>query len=618
MKNLRLRSKRVLPLLFAGVVLASFSGCSKKNNEERQENLVGHFNVSDPDKISSSDFICYNVGNHSRIGVSNQDKLIKKCDENDISVGIVIDCDYNSRLDIFEDIEFVKSIIEDNNIELPVYLSVDKLMNDNNLSMSDKASLISTFLNLVRENNIYVGLYGTSTNLSILNQYGFPISEKYDCFVVEDGKTKYTGLSSIRQDLDGNIKSTYQSDEFNDDLAKYIESLDCNDASFLKQNGYYVVPDDTDVEQIAIKYDLSVNELLKFNGLSKSGVIPGTVLRIPNQIQNKTELVFPNLKREERAIYRGIDISCYQEVNPNVGFKKISNYIDFAILKIGEQANKDFKELREDPKFDYFYKSCVENDISVGGYYVTRATTVNEAIEEANLIVNRVKDLKITFPIFIDYENTLGTDYSDEFNKIKQNGGFGQIIESVSSIFDEAGLRFGIYTNISTYSEMVDMVGLDNLQKYEIWLSKPNGYTDICQVIDNGPICSTDSGKYSFGCDINQVSWTINNLGIKNAEGYVDFNLCYKDYKAPKQMVELPPEHTFETKHYSRRDAGKVVDTCGTIAGGFVGACALLYVIGHRKIYKKKIKRMLISRSKKKKNKVVTKKMVRPVTVKYS
>lgn len=592
MKNFRI-SKRALPILFAGIVLTTFSGCNKKSTEDRQENLVGHIDVLNPEDISSSDFICYNVGNHNSVGITEQSKMLEKCQKNDISVGIIIDCDATSRLDIFEDIEFTKSIIEQNNIDLPVYLSVEKIMKNDNLSMTEKSDLLGEFLMLVSENNIYVGLYGTSTSLSNLNQYGFPISEKYDCFVVEDGITEYTGLSSIRQDVDGNIKSTYQSVDYSNDLAKFIEASNLNNISVLKQNGYYVVEEIGDIEKIAIKYDLSVNELLEFNRLKKTEVLPGTVLRIPNQLQNKTELVFPTLKRQEKSLYRGIDISCYQEESPNVGFDEISKVIDFAILKIGEQANKDFNELREDTKFEYFYNSCVENDLAVGGYYVTHATTVNDAIAEANLVVNRIKDLDITFPIFMDFENSEGTIYEKEFNEIKKNGGFEQMLESANKVFQEAGFRFGVYTNLSTYSDMVGMVGLETLNKYEIWLSKPNDYTDINQVIDYGPICKTDNGKYSFACDMNQVSWTIDNLGIGNAEGYVDYNLCYVDYKAPKQLVELPPEYTFETLNYKRTDWRKVGKTAGTVTGGTIGSLVVLYVIGHRKLYKKRLKKLI-------------------------
>lgn len=550
--------KGIIPVLFASTVLVSLSGCNKKENQSRQENLIGHFDVKDPDDISSSDFICYNVGNHEHIGVTEQDKKLKKCEKNDISTAIIIDCEATTRLEIFEDIEFTKSTLENYSIDLPVYLNINHIMENDELTMETKVSLINEYVVLTEKNNIYVGLYGTSTNLSVLNQYGILISKDCDCFVVEDDKTEYNGLTSIRQDKNGNIKSTYQSTEYNNDLAQMIKANNKNNPEEFKQNGYYIIGSNFNIETIAIKYGLSVNDILSYNNVKKEDLIEGMILRIPNEIQEKTELVYPTLIREKTALYRGIDMSHYQGEADKINFEKLSKNIDFAILKIGEQVNKDFDELKEDPCFTEYYRACNSNNISLGGYYVTHATTVNEAIAEAKLIVNRIKGLNIKYPIYIDYENIPGSNYGEEFKEIKQNGGFEQMLEEANKIFEEAGFRFGIYTNLSTYDEMVNMIGLQTLNQYEIWLARPNGYTDINQVLDYGPICKTDNGQYSYGCDMMQVSWTISNIGIKTD---VDYNLCYKDYEKPKYLIEYPPEQTFETQTYNRKDYKKMMKT---------------------------------------------------------
>ena len=156
------------------------------------------------------------------------------------------------------------------------------------------------------------------------------------------------------------------------------------------------------------------------------------------------------------------------------------------------------------------------------------------------------------------------------------------MMNEYKNAFEEVGLRFGIYTNLSTYSEMVEMVGLKTLNEYEIWLSKPNEYTDIAAIIDNGPICKTDDGNYSFSCDI---------PGIKEE---VDGNLCYVDYKKPKQMIELPPEKTFETKRYKRKDTKKTMKTVGKIGGTTSTLLLSIYIIGHKKRIKRKIKKIVI------------------------
>ena len=75
-----------------------------------------------------------------------------------------------------------------------------------------------------------------------------------------------------------------------------------------------------------------------------------------------------------------------------------------------------------------FYKQCTESDMYVGGYYITNATTVGEAVKEAELVLDRIKGLNFTFPIFIDYENIIETEYEEQFNQIKEMNSMGEII----------------------------------------------------------------------------------------------------------------------------------------------------------------------------------------------
>ena len=597
MKNLRLR-KSILPVIFAGVTIINLSSCSNNTEEETKENQIGYIDIENPKSLPSNEFVFYNVGDYNDVGISKQDKLLKKCKNSNISTGIIIDSDAISRIDIYEDIEYTKSVIEKNDIDLPVYFSIDKIMSNDMLSIIEKTTLISEYLTLAEKNNIYVGLHGTSSNLSFLNKYGMTISNKYDCFVVDDEIIKYEGMISFTQDKDGNIKSNYKSNEFNDDISKMIKYNSFNNKDKFAQNSFHKYELNDTIEKIALKYGISVNDILSFNRISRDDLLPGTILRIPSEIQNKTELVFPKLDRQKEALYRGIDISFYQGDISNGRFKKLSNQIDFAILKISEQDN-DFSELREDPKFKDYYEKCIENNISVGAYYVTRATNTEEAISEAKIVLNRIKNLKMTFPIYIDYENTEDTIYEDDFYKIKKNKELKQMLESVRNMFQEEGFRFGIYTNLYTYSNMIDMIGLEELNKNEIWLSKPNNYSRTNFVEDNGPICKTDDGTLSYPCDMNQVSWTISDLGIGNSSGYVDYNLCYKDYKAPKEIIELPPEKTFETKEYKRFDRKRVFNNAINIGGVTTGLLSAFYVIGHRrKIKRKLIKLLRVTRNK--------------------
>ena len=112
------------------------------------------------------------------------------------------------------------------------------------------------------------------------------------------------------------------------------------------------------------------------------------------------------------------------------------------------------------------------------------------------------------------------------------------------------------------------MVDSKDLNECSIWLSHPDPeLKSITQILDNGPICKSLNGRYSYGCDIIQVSESIRDLGIGNANGCVDVDYCYVKFDTPKIPQELPPEYVFETKQYKRKDPRKVVKTASRIAG---------------------------------------------------
>ncbi len=560
MKNFKL-SRRILPLLAAGITLVSLSGCNEKTESIKKENLVGYIDTN-PNDVDPEDFIIFNVGNHSRTGklsASKLEKNLKKCKKLGISVGIMVESDAIAKIDIYEDVEFVKGIIEQNNIDFPVYLNPKNIVESKELSKGEKADFIGDFLYLMDENNIYVGLYGTSSDLKYINENLLPI-EKYDCFLVEDGKEEYNGKSSVRNDLRNNIQSTYKSKEYNDNLAEMIRQKHYNEQDSLKQTGYHIVQKDETLRDIADLHNLSESGILKFNELKEDDIKPGITLRIPNELQNEKTLIMPKLQREERAVYRGIDISHYQGDPKNINFAALSKKIQFVILKVLEKTpgKEETREEIMDEYFEEYYERCIDNGLLVGGYYVTHATTVEEARKEAESVLKEIKNKKFAFPIFIDYENESEED-KNQLDKIRKDKSLEEILAVSRDIFNQNGIRFGIYTGISTYDEMVDMIGLKKLQQNETWLACHKGYLYENLVQDNGPRCRTENGKLDYPCDINQVSCTIKDLGIGNDEGFADYNLCHTPYtyKTTVEVKENEPTEIFETKKYDRRTSSE-------------------------------------------------------------
>lgn len=96
-------------------------------------------------------------------------------------------------------------------------------------------------------------------------------------------------------------------------------------------------------------------------------------------------------------MYKGIDISKWQG-----DFTLPTNMkIDFAIIKLGGSDAGYYEDSKFRRNYDYF-KS---NNIYVGAYYYSTATTIEQADEEYRQIISIINGRKFEYPIFIDIES---------------------------------------------------------------------------------------------------------------------------------------------------------------------------------------------------------------------
>lgn len=97
----------------------------------------------------------------------------------------------------------------------------------------------------------------------------------------------------------------------------------------------------------------------------------------------------------------GIDISKYQG---NIDWKKVkADGIDFAIVRLGFRGY-DSGKIVIDETFDANMKNAIAAGIDVGVYFYSQAITKEEAIEEANFVLENIKKYKITYPVVFDTE----------------------------------------------------------------------------------------------------------------------------------------------------------------------------------------------------------------------
>ena len=195
---------------------------------------------------------------------------------------------------------------------------------------------------------------------------------------------------------------------------------------------------------------------------------------------------------------RGIDVSKW---NGNIDWAAVKNSgIEYVIIRCGYRGSSQ-GALIEDPKYKTNIQGAINAGLKVGVYFFTQAITEAEAVEEASMVLELVKNYKITYPIFLDVEASGGrADKIDKATRTAVCKAFCQTIQS-------SGYTAGVYANKSWLTDKIDASALGS---YKIWLAQ---YADT----------PTYSGRYDM--------WQYQSTGkVSGINGDVDMNWSYLGY----------------------------------------------------------------------------------------
>ena len=419
------------------------------------ENKVGYENISVRynKRVTADDFVVLHVENSPLFDVSYLEAKIKKCLDEDISVGLVLDTKAKSLDQIYHDFDFIEAIMTKYKIDFPIYLNIEGIVNNKKLNQPMKEAIIDSFLNKAEESKMYVGIYGSDTTLTLCNEYVYNLND-YDCFLVQDKEDiEYPGTYHVVKDGDGDITSSIN-------LAEIIEDNNLNKASNFVLSSPVFINDKDEVLTYAIESGLSVDELKKYNkGLTDSK----DILFIPNIFNRELKNSYSN-SRENNAdeIARGIDISNFQST---IDWREVSENMDFVIVEVARgsgylsSAKTQIKEtLNHSLSLGIYFLIDKEMDAKT---YETRINTYLDKLdgELSNEIKNHTYNAQ-DIPVFLDFEAyTEANDYyalMDVFRKSCISHGYKKV---------------GIYGNKSTLSGVVKQVN-----KY---LQENTSYEDI-------------------------------------------------------------------------------------------------------------------------------------------
>lgn len=204
-----------------------------------------------------------------------------------------------------------------------------------------------------------------------------------------------------------------------------------------------------------------------------------------------------------------IDVSHHQ--GGNIDWKKVkADGVQAAIIRLGVRGYGSGNPIKLDDYFLKNYKGATDAGLPVGVYFYGIPYSVQDAIDEANFVINVLKNNKIVleYPVYFDIEYEGLNSYSKE--------AWSAASDAFMKKIEEAGYYAGLYTGRWNMENKIDpsiLVGRG------VWVAEYN--SSLTE--------TTYKGRYEMW----QYSESGRVNGIYNSKGElvdVDMNWCYVDY----------------------------------------------------------------------------------------
>lgn len=537
--NQKVLLTKVLPIAVAGVIGLTASGISSSKVSKPKGESIGYTNVTPNFEydIDGNDFVILDVGSYKNLKVSKllKNYKLKYCDKKDIDNGLIISTNADTEGEILKEVLYLKDIMKDYETELPVYLNIDKIVQNSSLDNSRKRNLITSFLEKCTANNIYVGVTGKDTNLKLMkDNLGI---DDYDALVIKENDTiSYDGNYNYYVE---NKKIHKKNEEL--DLAKVIKDKDLNNKDRFREDATYTYHEGDSLDEIALTTGMSVDDILYYNNIRHfpsllqdysirdlifdKNLSDGQKLYIPSTTAKAKSINDSEKVEYEKSeeLLRGADISAFNTVS---NWEDMAKQFQYLILKAGEGTTKD-------PKYESFASSAAQNNIPIGIYVVNTADSrlneddIRKQVEqEAALAIEQASYKQVDYPIYIDLEKDKTEGIKDSDLKI--------ILETWYKKIVEAGYVPGIYASGAIVDKIHNSIDESLYNEYSLWYAYGEKYgvpTKYDEVIS-----PKGDGLYAWNRDdvvMQQASEAGTGSAGGNSSGYIDVDYSKIDYTKP-------------------------------------------------------------------------------------
>ena len=198
-------------------------------------------------------------------------------------------------------------------------------------------------------------------------------------------------------------------------------------------------------------------------------------------------------------VLRGVDVSEHQL---DIDWKQVAaSGVDYAYIRAGWRGYTE-GGLFEDVYFERNIQGALDAGLHVGVYMFSQAVTVQEAIEEADFVLERIGKYNVTLPVVFDWEKI-------EAAEARSHGLTMELRTDCARAFCETVKSAG-YVPCVYFNRNLGYYGYDltRLTDYEFWFSLP------------------ESGfpNFYYACDMWQYSFTETVPGIAEP---TDMNLWF-------------------------------------------------------------------------------------------
>ena len=198
----------------------------------------------------------------------------------------------------------------------------------------------------------------------------------------------------------------------------------------------------------------------------------------------------------------GVDLSEFQSGVDFEALKKTG--VEFVMLRVGGRYYGEKGTMYEDTVFEDYYEKAQAAGLKIGAYFLSQATTVEEAKEEANFILKKLNGRKLSYPIAFDWEN-IGDDEARTDNVTGET--LTLMAEAFCDTISESGYKPIVYSNTD---QMFTRYDFETMKDYDFWLADYRDFPNM---------------YYKFDM------WQYTKEGtIDGVEGTVDLNLSFTDF----------------------------------------------------------------------------------------